>query len=74
LNNLKLQPLRQLGHHAIFEPSVAVIHGNVQDRYEDKVAEKYKGSLRLFLFEMLDNVGGDEGNAIGLQNIDGNAR
>lgn len=74
LDNLKLQPLGQLGHHAIFEPAVAVVHGNVQDGNEDKVAEKDEGVLRLFLFQMLDNVGRDERDAIGLQNVNGNAR
>jgi len=74
LDDLKLQPLHQFGHHAVLEPAISVHHGDVDDGNNDEIAEEDKGRFSLFLFDVLDDVGGQEGNAIGLENVDGDAR
>ena len=74
LDDLELQPLRHFGHHAILEPAVAVVQGSVQNHHQDEIPEKGQGHFRFILLQVLDNIGGNEGYAIGLQNINRNAR
>jgi hypothetical protein len=55
-HNLELKPLRHFRHHAVFEPAVPVVQGNVENRHEEKVTEKRKRLLRLLFLQVLDDI------------------
>jgi hypothetical protein len=74
LDNVKLQPLRELGHHAVLKPSIAEGNGHVEDQDQHKITEKHQGRLRLFLLHVLNDIGRDEGNAVCSQHVNRDTR